>query len=249
MPTLALPGLVALVGSGEYTTAMEETDRYLLASRGGANGARVVCIPTASAPEGEAPHRWNAMGVAHFRGLGADVTPLPLLTRADATDPAIVSQLAGADLYYFSGGNPEYLTDTLRDTPAWAAILAAHQAGAALAGCSAGAMMLGGRLLRVRSAMNGQPVQWNQGLAVVPQLAIMPHFDRFAEFAGDERFRAIIASAPAGVTLVGIDEDTALVGHNAESWRVIGRQSVSVFTPAGAAVYHNGDSTELRIEN
>ena len=36
-------GPVALVGSGEYTPAMEETDRYLLSLIGGAASARVAC--------------------------------------------------------------------------------------------------------------------------------------------------------------------------------------------------------------
>jgi allophanate hydrolase subunit 1 len=68
-----------------------------------------------------------------------------------------------------------------------------------------------------------------------------------ADFAGEEVFRSILASAPAAATLVGVDEDTALVrlpaaGH----WQVIGRQSVSVFDGAGArAIYRAGDTVAL----
>ena len=98
---------------------MAETDRFLLDTLGGPAAARVVVIPTASALELGMPERWNNMGVAHFRALGAQVTPVMLLTRDDAHDERVLADLRGADLYYFSGGNPEHVIETLRDTPAW----------------------------------------------------------------------------------------------------------------------------------
>src|SRR6476469_3310482 len=98
------PGALALVGSGEYLPQMEATDRFLLGTLGG-SAARVVVIPTASALELGMPEHWNTMGVAHFRALGAQVTPVMLLTRDDAQDQQVLADLRGADMYYFSGGN------------------------------------------------------------------------------------------------------------------------------------------------
>src|SRR5262249_12704438 len=155
--------------------------------------------------------RWNRMGVEHFTTLDAHVTSLMLLTRGDAHDPQTLAALRTAELYYFSGGDPQYLVDTFRDTPAWETIRAAHLSGAALAGCSAGAMMLGGYTLAIRGLIRGQPPQWLPALGLLPSIAVMPHFDRVAQFVGTELFQAIVASAPAGIALVGIDEDTALV--------------------------------------
>jgi cyanophycinase len=241
------PGALALVGSGEYLPQMEETDRRLLDTLGGPAAARVVIIPTASALELGMPDRWNGMGVLHFRGLGAQVTPVMLLNRDDAHDEGLLADLRGADMYYFSGGNPEHVIETLRDTPAWQIIHDSYAAGAVLAGCSAGAMMLGSYTLSVRSVMRGQPPRWLPALGVAPGIVLMPHFDRVADFAGEEVFRSILASAPAAATLVGVDEDTALVrlpaaGH----WQVIGRQTVSVFDGAGArAIYRAGDTVAL----
>ena len=108
---------------------MDETDRFLLDTLGGPAAARVVVIPTASALELGMPERWNNMGVAHFRALGAQVTPVMLLTRDDAHDERVLADLRGADLYYFSGGNPEHVIETLRDTPAWQIIRAGYAAG------------------------------------------------------------------------------------------------------------------------
>ena len=55
------------------------------------------------------------MGVEHFGALGAQATPVGLISRADAQDQQVIAALSGADLYYFSGGNPEHLIETLRD--------------------------------------------------------------------------------------------------------------------------------------
>jgi cyanophycinase len=243
------PGALALVGSGEYLPYMAETDRFLLDTLGGPAAARVVVIPTASALELGMPERWNNMGVAHFRALGAQATPVMLLTRDDAQDERVLADLRGADLYYFSGGNPEHVIETLRDTPAWQIIHAGYTAGAVLAGCSAGAMMLGGYTLSVRAVMRGQPPRWLPALGVAPGIVLMPHLDRVADFAGAEMFRAIHSSAPPGTTLVGVDEDTALVYVPAgakQRWHVIGRQTVSVFDrESGRAIYRAGDSIPL----
>ena len=240
------PGALALVGSGEYLPHMAETDRFLLDTLGGPAAARVVVIPTASALELGMPEHWNTMGVAHFRALGAQVTPVMLLTRDDAQDERVLADLRGADLYYFSGGNPEHVIEALRDTPAWQIIHAGYAAGAVLAGCSAGAMMLGGYTLSVRAVMRGQPPRWLPALGVAPGIVLMPHFDRVADFAGAEMFRAILASAPPGTTLVGVDEDTALVhvpDRAEQRWQVIGRQTISVFDrEGGRVIYRAGDS-------
>jgi cyanophycinase-like exopeptidase len=55
----------------------------------------------------------------------------------------------------------------------------------------------------------------------------------------------MLATAPAGVTVVGVDEDTALL-NIAGRWQVSGRQSVTVFGADGAgAHYQAGDNVAL----
>ncbi|HEX5688467.1 MAG TPA: Type 1 glutamine amidotransferase-like domain-containing protein [Roseiflexaceae bacterium] len=237
------PGPLALVGSGEYTPAMNDTDGWLLELLG-RRPARVALLATASALEPGMPDRWNAMGMAHWSALGAQPAALPLLTRADAADAQIVDALNEADLFYFSGGDPQHLAETLRDTPAWDVIRSRHAAGAALAGCSAGAMMLGGYTLGIRALIAGQPPSWPTALGFLPNLAILPHFDRAAEYMGEELLRAVLAAAPAGVTLLGIDEDTALV-RAGERWVVSGRQSVVVFVGDTRRSYQAGEQISL----
>lgn len=50
-------GALALVGSGEYLPQMDQIDRFLLDTIGGAAGAKVVLLPTASGLELGSPER------------------------------------------------------------------------------------------------------------------------------------------------------------------------------------------------
>jgi len=201
---------------------MEAIDAGLLAGR----PARAVFLPTAAGPGG--PERvayWLRLGADHYRRLGVEPVPLAVVDRRDADDPTLAAEVAGAGLIYLSGGNPGYLADTLRRTAVLDAILAAWRGGAALAGCSAGACALTARADDTRTGA-ARP-----GLDVVPALVVLPHFDRI------ERWRPGIvaeraAHLGAGQTLVGIDEETALVGGEG-AWRVDGRRQVWLVAPDG----------------
>jgi cyanophycinase len=134
------PGPIALVGSGEFLPAMDEVDAGLLAASGRPR-PRVAVLPTASWPDGEEVfRRWASMGAEHFTRLGAEVEPVLVRDRFDADDDRYAAAIGEADLVYLSGGKPGHLTRSLIGTRVGEALLAAHARGAALAGCSAGAM-------------------------------------------------------------------------------------------------------------
>jgi cyanophycinase-like exopeptidase len=248
-----IPGALALVGSGEYTAAMRQTDSFLLDTLGGAPQAHVALLPTASGREAGGPERWNAMGAEHFRALGVqDIRSVLLIDREAALNPAILLLLAGANFHYFSGGDPSHVIQSLRDTPSWELVLTAHRCGAVLAGCSAGAMALSGLTLSIHQVRTGAEITWLPALGVVPHVITFPHFDRMAQFIGEARFHAITASMPEGYTGLGIDEDTAIVrlAPPVEAaparWLVMGRQSVSILAPgASPCVLRAGDEISL----
>ena len=163
-----MPGPVALVGAGEFLPAMAEFDQGLLASTGRTR-PRVVILPTASYPDGEEVFaHWAAMGVAHFGALGAEVEPLLVRDRAGAEDGAAAQAVGEADLIYLSGGKPAYLMDALEGTAVGLALAAAHDRGAILAGCSAGAMALAGNAFDFRLRVLPWLLRWRAGLGFVP---------------------------------------------------------------------------------
>jgi cyanophycinase len=222
--TTALPGPLALVGSGEYLPQMADIEKGLLAGR----PPRYVQLATAAVPDGPAVvERWHNLGVAQAERLGVQPIVVPVNDRADANDPAMADLIAGAGLVYLSGGDPGYLADTLRDSAVWDAIVAAWRTGSALAGCSAGAMALTSWVPKIRSPTEEATV----GLGLLPHLRVIPHFDAFAARVPDLVERFLVPYDPA-VTVIGVDEETALVG-GPELWTVQGRQSAWRLTPDG----------------
>jgi cyanophycinase len=91
--------------------------------------------------------------------------------------------------------------------------------------------------------MRGQAPRYVPALNLLPGIVVMPHFDRVADFAGAEAFRAILTAAPPDATLIGIDEDTALVRFPNAPWQVMGRQTVSVFDANGGRAIYRADET------
>ena len=229
-------GAIALVGSGEYLEVMNPTDAYLLEQIGGASSARVVLLPTASGQEEHGPAYWNGLGKHHFHALGVrEVRATSIIDRVSATDPAQLALLRDGNFYYFSGGDPQYVIETMRNSPAWEIIKAAHERGAVLAGSSAGAMALSGYTIALRQMLAGEKPTWVESLKVLPYLVVFPHFDRMANFIDQSVFQELLSTLPANVVAVGIDENTALVRIRAPElsakirWQVMGQQTVKVF--------------------
>ena len=233
-------GLIALVGSGEYLHVMEEVDRHLLASLNtDGRRPRVVCLPTAAGKEGDRSiNRWSEMGVEHFRKLGAEVAALHIIDRVSANDEQYVPVLENAGLIYFSGGDPGYLYETLRDTRAWNAARRAWSRGAVYAGCSAGAMILGNRMPSFRLAGA------QTGFGLLPIEFVVPHFDAIPSIWKPVVF-ALNKQLKDGQQMVGVDEDTALVGSLNGEWKVMGKGRVQVFRRDLKSVYQAGDVVPL----
>ena len=233
-------GLIALVGSGEYLPVMEDVDRHLLASLN-LNGRkpRVVCLPTAAGREGDGSvNRWSDMGISHFEKLGAEVNALRIIDRESAADPQWESTLENADLIYFSGGDPGYLHQTMNESRAWKAAQRAWQRGAVYAGCSAGAMILAKRMPRFRLA------QTQVGFGIVPAEFIVPHFDAIPAMF-KPLVLALMGKLKDGERMIGVDEDTALVGTLGGEWQVLGESKVHIFTRHGEQTYESGQILAL----
>jgi cyanophycinase len=234
-----MAGTLALVGAGEFLDAMNQVDRALLAMAG---GTRVAVLPTASAPDGPGvPERWAKMGVDHFTALGAQTEQIMALDRAGCADLALAERVRDANLVYFSGGKPDYLYDTLIDTPVWQAVKDVLARGGVVAGCSAGAMIMGA-YLPVFSMRLGIPTinQWQSGFGLVPDAIIAPHYNEFPEVFST----LIFGSRPQGTFLIGVDAETALVGSNG-SWKAMGARRVTIKRDRATQRYTEGQTVPL----
>jgi cyanophycinase len=236
-------GLIALLGSGEYLSVMNEVDAYLLENCNADKNRkpRVVCLPTAAGREGDASvQRWSTMGMEHFTRLGAEVQALPVIDSQSANDLNHAAIIADADLIYFSGGDPRYLYQTLKKSLAWEAAQKAWTRGAAYAGCSAGAMILGKEIPDFRAlGMRSISV-----FGLVPFAFVMPHFDAIPLF-GKPLISTLSKRLKDGETLIGIDENTAIVGKLNESWTVMGQAKAHAFTKDGNKSYAAGENFKV----
>lgn len=234
---------IALLGSGEFQPWARPVDEWL-AESATASSDRALVVPTASAPEGDDVFdRWGRMGVEHYRALGLTPQVVPLRTRADASDPAVVDALADARLVFFSGGNPGYLAETLAGTPFWDALVDAVGRGTGLGGCSAGASAIGTLAPWVDG---GGPKRWVDGLRLLPRAYVLPHYDALEGYMPGLT-KMLLEMRPDGTIAIGLDEGTALYGDG-RRWSVAGAGS-AWFADDGAepAPCRAGDTRVLHL--
>ncbi len=237
-----MPGPVALVGAGEFLAPMAEFDRGLLLATGRPR-PRVVILPTASAPDGEATFRmWAEMGTEHFAGLGAEVEPVLVRDVPDGYDAAALQAVGEADLVYLSGGHPAHLAQVLLGSPLGAALAMANARGAVVAGCSAGAMAVVALTMDFRVVPRLRlplpfPIRWRAGLGLVAAVAVLPHYDAWPEALS----ASVALQSPRGSVVLGIDEDTAAFGRDG-TWQVHGSGRVTVWRGRHRERFRKGDA-------
>ncbi len=201
-------GLLALVGSGEYLPVMQRFEsEWLLKGESRGKKRKYVQLATAAGKESAARHDfWKSLGAEQAARLDAEHVFVPVFNREDALNEAYAELVNGAALIYLSGGDPGYLVSTLENTPVWGSIYDNWKAGSSLAGCSAGAMAM-------------------HGLGILPQMKILPHYDRYFRFVPDKAAK-LVGRTPEGGRLIGIDEKTALVSEDLINWVVQGEAKI-----------------------
>lgn len=232
----------ALLGSGEFEPWSEAADRWLLERATG--DGRIAILPTASSREGdEVFDDWGRKGVEHFASLGVHAEVVPVRTRVDADRSDLAERLRDASVAYLSGGNPAHLADVVRGTVVCEALLAGLARGMGYAGCSAGVACL------TESTYDSDSEDldgiFKPGLGIVRGILFAPHWNVIdAWVPGATAF--IVSSIIDGQVLVGIDEETAMLGDD-DRWVVRGLGGVHVRRDGVFASYRDGDAFELPL--
>jgi cyanophycinase-like exopeptidase len=168
------------------------------------------------------------------------VIEVPLLRASDGKRADVLWMLSEAALVYILGGDPGYLGTTLLQGVVSPRLAQALAQGRAVAGSSAGAMVLAERVL-LRSR-NPRPDARHAvgGMAVVPGTVVIPHFERVEQGWLEAAHR----EAPDHLVL-GLDECTGAV-WDGRGWRAHGPGRVVVMGPgSGRAEHRDGDAVEL----
>ena len=235
-------GSLALVGSGEYLPQMREFEKSLI-DDGLANNKKpiYVQIPTAAARESESRiNYWRSLGEVAANSLGVSQSFLPIFTQDDANNPELLKNVDDSALIYLSGGDPHYLAETLRDTMLWDLILKNWQSGGSLAGCSAGAMALSSYVPHFRLS-RAKPTQ---GFGLLKEVRVIPHFDKFFKWIPDSAAKHLL-DLPGDSTLIGIDEDTAVVKRANKDWQVWGRGKLHLLKGENPGQFGAGEFVKL----
>lgn len=203
-----MAGLLALVGGMEWRDGCT-FDRELLEASG---GDEVLVLPTAAAYEH--PARAVASASDWFSTIGGRARGLDVLTRPDAQNEEHAAAVRDARFIYIGGGSPMHLWSVLKDSLVWTAIIHAWDSGAVLAGSSAGAMVLCDPMVDPRGGA------FTVGLGLVNAMAVIPHANTWSR----EKALRTYDLAPKGVTIVALDEQTAIIRspENGGTWRAAG---------------------------
>jgi cyanophycinase len=216
-----MSGPLALVGGGEWREGCD-FDRGLLDVAG---AEEVLVLPTGSAYEH--PQRLVDAATTWFDTLGVRARGLMVVARPDALDERNVDEVRRARFVYLAGTSPMHLRSVLKDSPLWDALIESWDGGMALAGSSAGAMVLCDPMVDPRGGA------FTLGLGLLENMTIVPHHDSWSE----DKAHRTLQLAPKGLIVVGVDERTALVRTPAGEWRSEGAGTVTAWR----------DGTELSL--
>jgi cyanophycinase len=206
-------GPLALVGGGEWREGCD-FDRGLLEV---ASAEEVLVLPTGSAYEH--PQRLVDAAESWFDSLGVRARGLMVVARPDALDEHNVDEVRRARFVYLAGTSPMHLRSVLKDSPMWDALIESWDGGMALAGSSAGAMVLCDPMVDPRGGA------FTLGLGLLENMTIVPHHDSWSE----DKAHRTLQLAPKGLIVVGVDERTALVRTPAGEWRAEGAGTVTAW--------------------
>lgn len=195
---------------------------YRAVLEGRAGSGPLCVLPTASG----VPERSMASAVEAFREHGAEPVEGIYVTTDNpeaASDPAVVARLRGCSGFWFTGGVQSRVVEVFRPdgvgTPGYDALIERFEAGAVVAGSSAGAAMLPPRMIAgggsAEAVGHGVVSSGDEdGVIVGTGMAFFPHAVVDQHFLSRGRIGRLLVASLAGVgggVGLGIDENTAVV--------------------------------------
>ena len=212
--------LVAVGGAEDKADDMVVLRRVIDEVRGEAERVEVVAAASRDPREAARPYlrAFEEMGIRKVDWLALD-------RREDANERRTLERLEEADVVYFTGGDQLRLAETLRGSEALDVLKRRYEAGAVIAGTSAGAAALSDTMLArgsTEEALSKGNVQTETGLGLLPHVVIDTHFVQRGRFA---RLLEVVTHDPS-LTGIGISEDTAIVVRGGHELEVVGSDNV-----------------------
>ena len=230
-------GHLVIVGGGPVP---ESVNSRFVALAGGADTARIVILPMASAEPAEAGRAREEI----FDALGARATTL-ILDTATANNEAAIASLRTATGIWFPGGVQSRLSAALLGTRALDVIRERYRAGAVVGGTSAGAAVMSDPMITGDERHPGgarpdsttgfmtiarENIITDPGFGLLPGAIVDQHFIRRKRH---NRLVSLVLEASPHLG-VGIDESTAIVVNPDGVWEVVGDSQAIIYDARGA---------------
>jgi cyanophycinase-like exopeptidase len=213
---LAVPvQTLVLIGGGEFSFGeTREIDRLLL-ERMPADRRTIAFLPTASGSAEYAQHLGK-----YFRELepSVEVVNVPIYRGRDSRRPKSLNAIAAAGMIYLGGGVTNNLLETIRESPAEAAMREAAANGAVIAAIGAAASCFGTQARDMRGGGALPALGW------LEKTAVETGFDP----QNDLGLRRLM-SLPEVQLGLGIPAKTALVIDAAGNGEIAGEGQVAAF--------------------
>ncbi len=260
-----LPRLLVIIGSGEMAPQMARVHRAVIARLAAARGrGKAVRAAVLDTPYGfqENADALSAEALDFFgRRLALDVSIASLL-RADAdavSRETAYARVRDADFVFSGPGSPSYALGQWSATEIPTLFADKLLNGGALVVASAAALTLGRFTVPIYEIYKaGEDPRWLTGLDVLSAVginaAVVPHWDnsdgsghdtRYC-FLGARRFEMLERALPPDVSVLGIDEHTALVVDlDAGQASVRGRGAVTLRRDGVQTVFPSGHEMPL----
>lgn len=260
------PGAITLLGSGETAAAGGRVFESL--ARALPRGFRATILETPAGFELNSERvagRIAAFAQLRLNQYAAQVEVVRARRRGSPfspDDPTVTAPLLRADMIFAGPGSPTYAARQLAGSLAWDRIRARHARGATLVFASAGAIAVGRYVLPVYEIYKaGHDLHWGDGLDLLApfglNLAIVSHWnnaeggadlDTSRCFMGAERFDALVRLLPRDVTILGIDEHTAVtLDVAAGQASVLGQGRVTLLREGRETAFGDGEPFDLGL--
>jgi hypothetical protein len=258
-PSLKTYGPIVLFGSGETSPSAQKVFDYIL--RLYSHAPRVGLLET---PAGFELNSSRVIGrvadflthnLQNYRPITSTIPARSRMSPYSTDDPEVAAPLLRSDVIFMGPGSPSYAVRHLQGSRTWQYLLARHRLGAALVFASAAVVAISQYALPVYEIYKvGEDLHWKPGLDLLGQyglpLVFIPHWnnndggselDTSRCFMGKQRFAYLMSLLPPGLTVMGIDEKTALILEPAKGEaRVIGA--------GGVTIIHTGHEHEAYLD-
>lgn len=237
MPTLKQASVMVIGGAEDKINARQILTTFFQCS--GGTDAVIGVIPCASREPSIIGDRYRKI----FTDMGAQrIEVLDIRSRNEVGEERWFEILDACTGIFLTGGDQLRLCSLMADTQLMNTIRQKAQLGnIALAGTSAGAAVMGERMIAgggSGESPNRALVDLSDGLGIIPDILVDQHFHNRNRMA---RLMSAVAACPDKIG-IGIDEDTCAHFEGEEHFCVLGKGTITIVDPGTLSHTNHADA-------